>query len=61
MCLVIYKRGDHRKTSMPVSATAVLVTRSRNSNPFDLYPSVREQSNRYSKVKVPTDIYSEAY
>ena len=61
MCLVIYKHGDHHKTPMPVRATAVLVRRSRNSNPLDLHPSIHEQSNRYSKVKVPTDIYSEAY
>ena len=61
MCLVIYKYGDHRKTPMPVKATVVLVRWSRNSNPLDLYPSVPEQSNRYSKVRVATDIYSEAY
>ena len=44
---------------MPVRATAVLIRRSRNSNPLDLYPSVSEQSNRYSKVRLPTDIYNE--
>ena len=62
MCLVIYKHGDHPKTPMPVRATAVLVRRSRNSNPLEPYPSVvPEQSNRYSKIRVPIDIYSEAY
>ena len=32
-------------------STTVLVRRSRNSNPLDLYPSACEQSNRYSKVR----------
>ncbi|XP_044182501.1 uncharacterized protein LOC114973655 [Acropora millepora] len=31
--------------------TTVLVRRSRNSNPLDLYPSACEQSNRYSKLR----------
>ena len=57
MCLVIYKHGDHHETPIPQRATAVLVRRSRNSNPVDLYPSVCEQSNRHSKVRVPIDIY----
>ena len=59
MCLVIFKHGDHHKTPMPGRATAVLMRRSRNSNPLDLYPSVSEQSNRYFKVRLPTDIYNE--
>ena len=60
MYLVIYKHGDHRKTPMPVRATAVLVRRSQNSNPIDIYLSISEQWNHYSKVRVPTDIYNEA-
>ena len=42
-------------------STTVLVRKSRNSNPLDLYPSAYEQSNRYSKVRVPTGIYNGAY
>ena len=42
-------------------STTVLVRRSRNSNPLDLYPSACEQSNRNSKVRVPTGIYNGAY
>ena len=59
MCLAIFKHRDHLKIPMPVGATEKLVRRSRNFNPLDLYSSVSEQSNRYSKVRVPTNIYSE--
>ena len=49
---------NHHNTPMRVRATAALVRGSRNSNPVDHCPSVSEQSNRYSKVRVPLDIYN---
>ena len=59
MCFAIFKHGDHHETPIPLRATAVLVRRSRNSNPVDLYPSVCEQSNCYSKVRLPINIYND--